>query len=322
VARGTFSQRHMTLHDARTGALYTPLERLPQARASVEVRNSPLSETAALGFDYGYSLQASEALVLWEAQYGDFINGGQVIVDEFVASGQAKWGLISGLVLLLPHGYEGQGPDHSSARLERFLELAAEENIRVASPTTAGQYFHLLRRQAASLGPLARPLVVMTPKSLLRHPLAESPLAELSKGSFRSVVDDRRAVKPDRVRRLVLCSGKVWVDVEAAAARSERSDLALVRVEELYPFPVEELRALLGRYRRVKEIVWLQEEPRNMGGWFFVAPRLRELIGERELRYVGRPEMASPAEGWGHAHAVEQRRIVEAVFEGVASHAG
>ncbi|HEY3082165.1 MAG TPA: 2-oxoglutarate dehydrogenase E1 component, partial [Chloroflexota bacterium] len=330
VARGTFSQRHLTLHDARTGALYTPLERLPQARASVEVRNSPLSETAALGFDYGYSLQASEALVLWEAQYGDFINSAQVIVDEFVASGQAKWGLISGLILLLPHGYEGQGPDHSSARPERFLELAAEENIRVVSPTTAGQYFHMLRRQAASLGPFARPLIVMTPKSLLRHPLAESPLAELSKGRFLPLLDDARAVKPDKIRRLVLCSGKVWVDVEASPARAaprpegtrHPADLALLRVEELYPFPDEELRTLLARYRRVKEVVWLQEEPRNMGAWVFVAPRLRELIGDRELRYVGRPEMASPAEGWGHAHAVEQRRIVEAVFEGVASHAG
>jgi 2-oxoglutarate dehydrogenase E1 component len=260
--------------------------------------------------------------VLWEAQYGDFVNGAQVIVDEFVASGQAKWGLISGLVLLLPHGYEGQGPDHSSARPERFLELAAEENVRVVNPTTASQYFHLLRRQAASLGPFARPLVVMAPKSLLRHPLAESPLAELSSGGFRVVLDDPRVSRPEKVRRLVLCSGKVWVDVEGAAARSERSDLALVRVEELYPFPAEELRAALARYRRAREVVWLQEEPRNMGGWGFVAPRLRELIGDRELRYVGRGEMASPAEGWGHAHAVEQRRIVEAVFEGVASHAG
>jgi 2-oxoglutarate dehydrogenase E1 component len=370
AARGTFSQRHLTLHDAETGALYTPLERLPQARASLEVRNSPLSETAALGFEYGYSLQAPDALVLWEAQYGDFVNSAQVIVDEFVASGQAKWGLVSGLVLLLPHGYEGQGPDHSSARLERFLELAAEENIRVVTCTTAGQYFHLLRRQAASLGPgrSARPLVVMTPKSLLRHPLAESPVAELSSGGFRPVLDDARATKPDRVRRLVLCSGKIWVDVESAPARAagahrphpatprpggtrhpdgtgpgrvpsrrigypaegrvgvpgsrHPADLAVVRVEELYPFPADELRSVLARYRRAREVVWLQEEPRNMGGWFFVAPRLGELIGDRALRYVGRPEMASPAEGWGHAHAVEQRRIVEAVFEGVASHAG
>jgi 2-oxoglutarate dehydrogenase E1 component len=329
VARGTFSQRHLTLHDARTGALYTPLERLPEARASVEVRNSPLSETAALGFEYGYSLQAPDALVLWEAQYGDFVNGAQVIVDEFVVSGQAKWGLISGLLLLLPHGYEGQGPDHSSARPERFLELAAEENIRVVNCTTAGQYFHLLRRQAASLGPGRgpRPLVVLTPKSLLRHPLAESPSAELATGRFRPLLDDPGAPRPDRVRRLVLCSGKVWVDLESALARRARkrapdADMAVVRVEELYPFPADELRSLLARYRRATEVVWLQEEPRNMGGWGFVAPRLRELVGERGLRYVGRPEMASPAEGWGEAHAAEQRRIVEAVFEGVASHAG
>jgi 2-oxoglutarate dehydrogenase E1 component len=320
-ARGTFNHRHATLHDANSGATHTPLERLPEARATFDVRNSPLSETATLGFEYGYQVHAPEALVLWEAQYGDFVNGTQVIVDEFVVSGQAKWGLVSGLVLLLPHGYEGQGPEHSSARIERFLELAAEGNVRVANCTSAAQYFHLLRRQAASLGPQARPLIVTTPKSLLRHPLAESKVADLTSGGFRPVIDDARAAeKPEKVRRVVLCSGKVWADVAGSPAWAEHADVALVRVEELYPFPVEELRPVLAQYRRARDVTWLQEEPRNMGAWRNVRGHLLGLVGEPHLRYVGRPEMASPAEGWTNAHRAEQQRIVSAVLE-VASHA-
>jgi 2-oxoglutarate dehydrogenase E1 component len=289
------------------------------------VRNSPLSENAALGFEYGYSVHARTTLVLWEAQYGDFVDGAQVVIDEFISSGRAKWGLESGLVLLLPHAWEGQGPDHSSACLERFLQLAAEDNLRIVNCSTAAQYFHLLRRQAASLRTEPRPLVVMTPKSLLRHPLAAARAEELAGGSFCPVLDDARAAeRPERVRRLVLCSGKIWADVEVDPARGQADGLAVIRVEELYPFPADELRALFATYGAAREVVWLQEEPRNMGAWSFVQPRLSRLLGaERRLGYVGRPAMASPAEGWADVHAAEQRRLVEAVLrpEKVVSHA-
>jgi 2-oxoglutarate dehydrogenase E1 component len=320
TVRGTFSQRHLTFYDARTGQPFTPLAALPDRHAAFEVANSPLSEAAALGFEYGYSVQAPHTLVLWEAQYGDFINGAQVIVDEFVVSGQAKWGLVSGLVLLLPNAWEGQGPDHSSGRLERFLQLAAEDNTRVVYPSTAAQYFWLLRRQAAALAVDARPLIVMTPKSLLRHPLASSPARALTDGAFHPLVDDARArAHASRVRRLVLCSGHVWADLESQ--RQDNDGLAVVRLEELYPFPVGDVEEALHRYREAAEVVWLQEEPANMGAWAFVAPRLRDLAGNRAVRYIGRPERASPAEGWAEAHAEEQRRIVSEVFEGVAVHA-
>jgi 2-oxoglutarate dehydrogenase E1 component len=315
TVRGTFSQRHLTFEDVNTAAHWTPLEVLPDVSATFDVRNSPLSESAALGFEYGYSVQAPDVLVLWEAQYGDFINGAQVIVDEFVVAGQAKWGLISGLVLLLPHAWEGQGPDHSGGRLERFLELAAEGNIQVANCSTAAQYFHLLRRQAAALKSEPRPLVLMTPKSLLRHPLAAARASQLVEGGFQPVLDDERAAQqPERVRRVVLCSGKVWTDVTSDPRREQNQSLALVRVEELYPFPSDRLRQVLTAYKKAERIIWLQEEPRNMGAWSFVKPRLRELLGpNRTLEYVGRAEAASPAEGWADAHAAEQRRIVNLV---------
>jgi 2-oxoglutarate dehydrogenase E1 component len=322
VVRGTFSQRHLTFYDAQTGAPFTPLTALPGQRASFDVHNSPLSENAALGFEYGYSVQAPDALVAWEGQYGDFINGAQVIVDEFVVSGQAKWGLRSGLVLLLPHAWEGQGPDHSSGRLERFLEQAAEDNIRVANCTTPAQYYFLLRGQAARLGDGARPLIVMTPKSLLRNPLAASRASDLVDGHFEPVLDDAGAAKrPSRVRRIVLCSGHIWAELAADKRRGEADDMALVRIEELYPFPSEALVDLLERYNRVREVIWLQEEPRNMGAWPFLAPRLRELLGDRDLRYVGRPERASPAEGWADAHAAEQRRIISEILQVEPAHA-
>ncbi|MCC7106411.1 MAG: 2-oxoglutarate dehydrogenase E1 component [Chloroflexi bacterium] len=315
--RGTFSQRHLTFFDARTGDACTPLERLPGVSASFEARNSPLSEGAALGFEYGYSIQAPDALVIWEAQYGDFVNGAQVIVDEFVVAGEAKWGLTSGLVLLLPHAWEGQGPDHSSGRLERFLQLAAEDNIVVANCTTAAQYFHLLRRQAATLREQRHPLVIMTPKSLLRHELAAASARDLVEGSFHPVLDDpRAAVQPEQVQRIVLCSGKVWADVQADVRRHDAAGLAIIRLEELYPFPADELRTLFQRYGEARQVVWLQEEPRNMGAWPFVEPRLRVLLPTgRALSYVGRPERASPAEGWGDVHAAEQRRLVDAVLQ-------
>jgi len=320
AVRGTFSQRHLRLYD-RVGTAFTPLAALPTQRASFDVHNSPLSESATLGFEYGYSVQAPDALVLWEGQYGDFIDGAQVIVDEFVLSGQAKWGLMSGLVLLLPHAWEGQGPDHSSGRLERFLEQAAEDNICVANCSTAAQYFFLLRRQAASLG-AARPLIVMTPKSLLRHPLAASRASELIEGGFQPVLDDANARKhPHRVRRVVLCSGHIWAEVEADTRRAEIDSLAVVRIEELYPFPAQPLADVLETYSEAREVIWLQEEPRNMGAWTFVAPRLGDLLDGRTLRYVGRPDRASPAEGWAEAHAGEQHRIISELFEGVPAHA-
>nr|MBA2450625.1 2-oxoglutarate dehydrogenase E1 component [Chloroflexota bacterium] len=297
--RGTFSQRHLTYYDAETGEGFTPLAAILDPGASFDVRNSPLSENATLGFEYGYSVQAPDCLVLWEAQYGDFINGAQVIVDEFVATGQAKWGLASGLVLLLPHAWEGQGPDHSGGRLDRFLQLAAEGNLRIANCTTAAQYFLLLRRQAASLRADPRPLVVMTPKSLLRHPLAAARPSDLTEPAFRPVLDDPRAAsRREAIDRVVLCSGKVWVDVESDPGRAEDEHLALVRVEELYPFPSEELGGLIASYPNGRDVVWLQEEPRNAGAWTFVEPLLTDLLGpERRLRYVGRPDRASPAEG-------------------------
>jgi len=318
--RGTFSQRHLVLHDAATGRRHVPLQALPTARASFAVHNSPLSEAAAIGFEYGYSVHAPDALVLWEAQFGDFANGGQVLIDQFIASARAKWRQEPGLVLLLPHGYEGQGPEHSSARLERFLQLAAGENLRIANVTTAAQYFHLLRRQAALLALDRRPLVLMTPKSLLRHPLAASPIDDLASGTFRPVLDDPRAERPEVVGRLVLCSGKVAVDLEGSPLRKEGERVAVVRVEQLAPFQRSALRAVVERYPNLAEIVWVQEEPRNMGAWSYMEPRLRDLLAHLErplpIRYVGRPERASPAEGSAERHAAEQARIVAAAFAG------
>ncbi len=319
TSRGTFSQRHLTLHDYQTGATFTPLQALPAAKASFEVWDSPLSEQAVLGFEFGYSVQALDALVLWEAQYGDFVNGAQVIIDQFIISARSKWGQEPALVLLLPHGYEGQGPEHSSARLERFLQQAAEDNLRIANCSTAAQYFHILRRQAKLLAADRRPLVLLTPKSLLRHPLAASPLDELTHGRFHPVLDDSRRLEVTAVRRLILCSGKVYVDLVSSGKLAPESEpgraVAVVRVEELYPFPAAEIAAIVQRYPRLEEVVWLQEEPRNMGAWTFVAPRLRDLLGPRlPLRYDGRTRRASPAEGSHEWHAREQARLVEAAF--------
>jgi len=316
--RGTFSQRHLVLHDAATGARYVPLQVLPTARASFAVHNSPLSEAAAIGFEYGYSVHAPGTLVLWEAQFGDFANGAQVLIDQFITAAHAKWRQEPSLVLLLPHGYEGQGPEHSSARLERFLQLSAEESLRVADVTTAAQYFHLLRRQAALLAVDRHPLIVMTPKSLLRHPLAASPLADFSGGTFQPVLDDpRRADRPQTVSRVVLCSGKVAIDLEGDEARVNEA-VAVVRLEQLAPFQQTALRSMIERYPNLREIVWVQEEPRNMGAWSFVEPRLRDLLARLErhlpVHYVGRPERASPAEGSAQHHAVEQARIVAEAF--------
>ena len=310
--RGTFSQRHLVFHDAQTGERYAPIQHLAEARAAFELHNSPLSEYGALGFEYGYSVAAPEALVLWEAQFGDFVNNAQVIVDQFLVSGLSKWRQTSRLVLLLPHGYEGNGPEHSSARLERFLQSGAQDNIRVANVSTSGQYFHLLRRQALDATP--RPLVLMTPKGLLRLKDASATLDELAGGSFAPVIDDRTADK-SRVRRLVLCSGKVYYDLAGHEERPNATTVAIARLEQLYPFPTRELGALLACYPELAELVWVQEEPLNMGAYRSIRHRLEDALEEAvsrhvHLRYVGRPWRASPSEGYPTAHLVEQRRIV------------
>jgi 2-oxoglutarate dehydrogenase E1 component len=306
--RGTFSHRHLVLHDAENGQAYAPIQNLTEATASFEIHNSPLSEEACLGFEYGYSVAAPEALVAWEAQFGDFVNGAQVAVDQFMVSGLSKWGQTSRLTLLLPHGYEGNGPEHSSARLERFLQLAAQENIRIANCTTSAQYFHLLRRQA--LDPSARPLVVMTPKGLLRLKQATSELAGLTDRAFQPVLADP-SVDAAAVRRLVLCSGKVYYDLVGHELRSQADGLAVGRLEQLYPFPVSAAADLVRSYPRLEELVWVQEEPQNMGAWRAIRHRLEEGLPEGvRLRYVGRPWRASPSEGYPTAHLKEQDRIV------------
>ncbi|MCL7957773.1 MAG: 2-oxoglutarate dehydrogenase E1 component [marine benthic group bacterium] len=312
--RGTFSQRHLVLHDAGSGATWTPLKHVEDGQGQFQVWNSPLSEAAVLGFEYGYSTTALDTLVLWEAQFGDFANVAQAIIDQFIVAGRSKWGQESRLALLLPHGYEGQGPEHSSARLERFLELAAEQNIRVANLTTPAQYFHLLRLQA--LRPARRPLVLMTPKSLLRHPAARSSLRELSEDHFHPVLPGLRSEEERTgVGRIVLCSGKVFYDLVGSESWTESDSVDVIRVERIQPFPEEELAALFTQYPNATEIVWLQEEPANMGAWQFVRPRLERLGGpELSLRYVGRPERASPAEGYAAAHQLEQQSIVEAAL--------
>jgi 2-oxoglutarate dehydrogenase E1 component len=315
TARGTFSHRHAVLHDVKTGAEFVPLQHLPAAKGVFEIYNSPLSETAVLAFEYGFSTAAEDALVLWEAQFGDFANVAQPVIDQFMAADRAKWSQDSSVVLLLPHGYEGQGPEHSSARLERFLQLAAEGNLRVAYPTTPGQYFHILRRQA-QLDP-RRPLILMQPKSLLRLPEAASRLAELTSGSFQPVLDDPVVSPvPREVKRLVLCSGKLYYDLAAARANeTPAKHVAIVRVEELYPWPHDDIARIVDRYGGIEEVVWAQEEPRNMGAWSFVWPRLRASTGNAiPVRYIGRPERASPAEGYHTAHAEQQARIVNEVL--------
>jgi 2-oxoglutarate dehydrogenase E1 component len=314
--RGTFSQRHLVFHDVTDGRRYAPIQHLADARAPFELHDSPLSEFGCLGFEYGYAVEATETLVLWEAQYGDFANEAEVIIDQFIIAGLAKWGETSRLTLLLPHGYEGQGPEHSSARLERYLALGAEDNIRVANCTTPAQYFHLLREQARRDVP--RPLVLMTPKGLLRLPAASSTLGDLTRGHFRRVLDD-----PDRsahvrdVRRLVLCSGRLYYDLVLSQRWTELHDVAVARVEQLYPFPATDLGELVGRYPNLEGVVWAQEEPRNMGARKFVLPKLRDIVPSAvPIVDVSRPERSSPAEGSHTAHRAEQARIVEETLIG------
>jgi 2-oxoglutarate dehydrogenase E1 component len=309
--RGTFSHRHAVLHDPVTGETFTPLQALPNSAAAFEIYNSPLSEYAALAFEHGYSIASPDALVLWEAQFGDFINGAQIVVDQFIVSGRSKWGQTSRLTLLLPHGYEGNGPEHSSARLERFLQLAAQENIRIANPTTAGQFFHLLRRQA--LDATARPLVVMTPKGLLRLRQATSRVDDLAAKAFEAVLDDEVQDR-SAIRRLVLCSGKLFYDITSHDLRADASSVAVVRIELLYPFPVEALSRVMASYPELREIVWAQEEPQNMGAWRSIRHRLEDAAAVapniRHIAYAGRPWRASPSEGYPTLHHGVQDRIV------------
>lgn len=307
--RGTFSHRHAVLVGGTDGQKWNVLQALSTKGAKAGFYNSSLSENGVMGFEYGYALGAPETLVIWEGQFGDFANGAQVVIDQFMSAAEAKWGQLNGLTLLLPHGYEGQGPEHSSARLERYLQLSAENNWRVCYPSTPAQIFHLLRNQAKST--VKRPLVVMTPKSLLRNPVAVSPLSDLMNGAWQQVIDD--TVDAKAVKRVVLCSGKVYYDLVARRDEEKRSDVAIVRLEQFYPWPAVELARVLGKYK-AKDVTWVQEEPRNMGGWSFVRESWDENLGY--LHYIGRPASASPAVGTTVRHNAEQKALVDEVFEG------
>jgi 2-oxoglutarate dehydrogenase E1 component len=313
--RGTFFHRHAVLHDQTTGDRYTPLQHLSDNQPTFTVTDSVLSEEAVMGFEYGFSCTEPGCLTIWEGQFGDFANGAQVIIDQFISSGEAKWGRLSGLTLFLPHGYEGQGAEHSSARLERFLQLCAEFNMQVCVPSTPAQMFHMLRRQM--LRDLRKPLIVMTPKSLLRHPLSTSQLDELASGGFYNLIDDVDEVKPAAVTRLVLCSGKVYFDLLKARREAKRDNVAIVRLEQLYPFPSDEYEAIIRKYAKAHEVVWCQEEPQNQGAWYQIRHRLqRPLSSKDELLYAGRAGAAAPATGIPALHEQQQKDLVSAALQG------
>jgi 2-oxoglutarate dehydrogenase E1 component len=306
VQRGTFSHRHAVLKDAETNEPYFSLNHIAENQKSFRIYNSLLSEYAVLGFEFGYALANPNALVIWEAQFGDFANGAQVMIDQFISSCETKWQRMNGMVMLLPHGYEGQGPEHSSARLERFLSASADYNMIVANITTPSNFFHALRRQLA--WPFRKPLVVMSPKSLLRHPLVVSPLDEFKKGSFREIIDDD--VNPKDVKKLILCTGKVYYDLLEERNSNKRKDVALVRIEQLYPLPQKQLNDLFAKYRGAK-VYWTQEEPVNMGAWDYM---LRSLYRKVDINVIAREEAASPAVGFLKAHVETQKEIVAQVF--------
>ncbi len=312
AGRGTFFHRHAVLHDQATGKNYVPLQHIAERQPSFQIIDSVLSEEAVLGFEYGYSTTDPSALVIWEGQFGDFVNGAQVIIDQFISSGEAKWGRLCGLTLFLPHGYEGQGPEHSSARLERFLQLCAENNMQVCVPSTPAQMYHMIRRQI--LRSLRKPLIVMTPKSLLRHELSVSSLEDLANGEFATVIDEVDKLTPANVRRVVMCSGKVYFDLLKARRATNNNEVALVRVEQLYPFPVPETEAVLAKYPNAREVVWCQEEPQNQGAWYQIRHRLATLVGKRELLYAGRAPAAAPSTGITKIHETEQRGLIEAAL--------
>jgi 2-oxoglutarate dehydrogenase E1 component len=304
--RGTFNQRHSVLVDMETEVRYVPLDHMSETQARFEVHNSLLSESAALGFEYGYARDYPEALVLWEAQFGDFVNGAQSIIDQFIAAGEAKWGLLSGVVMLLPHGYDGQGPEHSSARIERFLQLAASDNMVIAQPSNAAQYFHLLRRQA--LRSWRKPLVVFTPKSMLRHPDASSRVAEFGKPAFENVLPDNDVTNP---RRLLVCTGKIGHNLRVERAKRKDFSVGIIFIEQLYPWPETELQAALDQHPEAAEIVWVQEEPANMGAFTYVMPELRRMAGDRTVLSVKRSANASPATGSAKAHEIEEKTLID-----------
>jgi 2-oxoglutarate dehydrogenase E1 component len=315
--RGTFFHRHAVLHDQQSGDRYVPLKAFETPSARFTVTDSVLSEEAVMGFEYGFSSTEPNCLTIWEAQFGDFWNGAQVIADQFISSGEAKWGRLSGLTLFLPHGYEGQGAEHSSARLERVLQLCAESNQQVCVPSTPSQMFHLLRRQM--IRPLRKPLFIMTPKSLLRHPLSVSTLKELATGGFALLIDEADALDAAKVERVVLCSGKVYFDLLKARRDAARDSVALLRIEQLYPFPAEEYQAALARYPNAREILWCQEEPQNQGAWFQIRHRLQAPLGSnRELLYAGRAASAAPATGIALLHEQQQSSLVKAAIEAAA----
>jgi 2-oxoglutarate dehydrogenase E1 component len=307
--RGTFNQRHAVMVDTETEVRYIPLAHISPTQGKFEVYNSLLSEAAVLGFEYGFSRDFPEALVLWEAQFGDFANGAQIIVDQFIAAGEAKWGLLSGVVMLLPHGYEGQGPEHSSARIERYLQLAANDNIQICQPSTAAQYFHLLRRQA--LRSWRKPLIVFTPKSMLRHPDASSPLIEFSRERFLNVLPDNDVKDP---RRLLVCSGKIGHNLRVEREKRKDMSVGIIFLEQMYPWPEDELQAALDQHPSAQEIVWVQEEPANMGAFFYVMPHLRRMAGDRAVLSVKRSASATPATGSAKAHEIEEKTLIDLAF--------
>jgi 2-oxoglutarate dehydrogenase E1 component len=309
--RGTFSQRHAVLVDIENEQRYFPLQHLSPEQARFEVYNSMLSEAAVLGFEYGYSRDSPETLVLWEAQFGDFANGAQIIIDQFIAAGEAKWNLLSGLVMLLPHGYEGQGPEHSSARVERYLQLAAGDNMQICQPSTAAQYFHLLRRQA--MRAWRKPLIVFTPKSMLRNADAASPLADFSAPHYLNVIPDNSVRES---RRLLVCSGKIGHTLREERERRKDGSVAIIFLEQMYPWPEEEMQAALDQHPRASEIVWVQEEPANMGALTYVLPHLRRMSADRAVLSVKRSASASPATGSAKAHALEEKTLVDLAFGG------
>jgi len=306
--RGTFFHRHAVLHNQRDASLHVPLQHIAPDQQRFDVIDSLLSEEAVMGFEYGYSTTDPGQLVIWEGQFGDFANGAQVVIDQFISSGESKWGRLCGLALFLPHGYEGQGPEHSSARLERFLQLCAEHNLQVCVPSTPGQMYHMIRRQM--LRPIRRPLIVMTPKSLLRHKLSTSPLTAVTEGAFHHIIGETDDIAPDAVARLVFCSGKVYYDLLQARRETGQDNVALIRIEQLYPFPADEYAAQIARYRNARDVVWCQEEPQNQGAWYQIHHRLQEPLDQQELIYAGRAGAAAPAAGYYKLHAAQQQALV------------
>ena len=316
--RGTFTHRHAVLHDQNrerwNDGTYIPLQNIAEGQAKFTVIDSVLSEEAVLGFEYGYSTAEPNTLVAWEAQFGDFVNGAQVVIDQFISSGEVKWGRVSGLTMLLPHGYEGQGPEHSSARIERFLQLCADHNMQVVQPTTPAQIFHLLRRQMIRL--FRKPLIVATPKSLLRHKEAVSDLSELAKGSFQPIIGEvDGTIEPKKVKRVIVCSGRVYYDLMAHRREAKANDVAIIRIEQLYPFAHKQFDAEIKKYENANEVVWVQDEPQNQGAWFYVEHHLREGMREgQKLAYSGRPASASPAVGYYAKHYEQLKALIEGAF--------